>query len=152
MLRALRLIFCIFLTSSFNSAWADFCFDNTNQNGVMAKQICFNDIHVLKWGMPDRKVYLKNADVDEVYAIQKVDPGANGFMVSVKGDYLNYSENCGLTILSQFNFRFLVNAQNEYVHGNNSVLEIQYKYTPNNCQVKVKVGSEKFVPSAPVVN
>lgn len=144
MLRAWRFIFCIFLTSSFNSAWADVCFDNTNPNGILAKQICFKDVRILNWGTPDHKVYLKNSDIDDIYPIQKVTPAANGFLISVKGDYINYSENCGLTIFSQFDFRFIVNVKSEYQHKN-AALDIKYTYTPNNCQVKVKAGAEKFI-------
>jgi hypothetical protein len=150
MFRTFRFLFCIFLTSSFNSAWADFCFDNTNQNGVMAKQICFKEIRILKAGTPDHKLYLKSRDIDEIYAIKKIESAQNGYVLSVNGDYINYSENCGLTVLSQFDFRFFVNSQYQYVHDKNTLLDVKYKYTPNNCTVKEKAGTEKFTAKNPV--
>jgi hypothetical protein len=145
MFRTFQFLICIFLTSSFNSAWADFCFNNTNQNGVMAKQICFKEIRVLKADTPDHTLYLKSRDIDEIYPIKKIEAAADGYVVSVNGDYINYSENCGLTVLSQFNFRFFVSSQFQYVHDKNTVLDVKYKYTPNNCTVKEKAGTEKFI-------
>lgn len=150
MFRTLRFLFCIFLTSSFNSAWADFCFDNTNQNGIMAKQICFKEIRILKAGTPSNKLYLKSGDIDEVYPIKKIETAENGYVLSVNGDYINYSENCGLTVLSQFDFRLFVNSSYQYVHDRNTLLDVKYKYTPNSCTVKEKAGTEKFTAKNPV--
>ncbi len=144
MFKALRFIVCIFLTSSCNSAWADFCFDNTNQNGVMAQKICFKEIKVLKQGTRDQRIYLKTSDIEDIFAFEKFETTASGFAAQVRGDYINYSENCGLTILSRFDFRFTLNSQYQYMHNQNAVVDVNYKYTPNNCEVKSKSGTETF--------
>lgn len=150
MFKALRFIVCIFLTSSCNSAWADFCFDNTNQNGVMSQQICFKEIKVLKQGTRDQKVYLKTSDIDDIFAFQKFEPTANGFAARVTGDYINYSENCGLTIISRFDFHFALNSKYQYLHSKENIVDINYKYTPNGCRVKVKADTEKYTARNPV--
>lgn len=150
MFKALRFIICIFLTSSCNSAWADFCFDNTNQNGVMSQQICFKEIKVLKQGTRDQKVYLKTSDIEDIFTFQKIEATTSGFTAQVRGDYINYSENCGLTILSRFDFRFVLNSQYQYVHSKANVVDINYKYTPNSCQVKAKADTEKYTARNPL--
>tara|TARA_B110001454_G_scaffold213372_1_gene231425 strand:- start:5156 stop:5509 length:354 start_codon:yes stop_codon:yes gene_type:complete len=116
----------------------------------MAKQICFKEIHILKAGTPDHKLYLKSSDIDEIYPIKKIETANGGYVLNALGDYINYSENCGLTVLSQFDFRFFVDSSYQYVHDRNTSLSIKYKYTPNSCTVKEKAGTEKFTAKNPV--
>ncbi len=146
MFRSVRLILCVFLTSAFNSAWADYCFDNANQNGVMARTICFKDITILNFGSAKQKLYLRSADVDEAFSIQKWDKSNSGFLLSAQGEYLNYVENCGIEIFSNYQLKAIFNPQGQYVHDKSNSLIITYKYTPNRCQTPSGNGTEHFIP------
>ena len=146
MFRSLSLIICVFLTSAFNSAWADYCFDNATQTGVMARAICFKDIKILNFGTAKQKLYLKSADLDEAFAIQKWEKSNLGFTLSAQGEYLNYVENCGIEILSNYQLKAVFNQNGQYIHDNSNSLVITYKYTPNRCQTPSVNGTENFVP------
>ena len=73
MFRCLRLILCVFLTSSFNSAWADYCFENTSPVGVMSRFVCFKEISILNFGKSGQQLHLVTKDIDEMYPIQKLE-------------------------------------------------------------------------------
>jgi hypothetical protein len=144
------LAFCIFLTSGFagtvQSAHADYCFENANKSGVMSQKICFSEIKILKPGTSSQKVYIRNVDIDDVFAIQNLKPVDGGYRLHTKGDYINYSERCGLTILSQFDAKLFINEQMQYQHVPSNVINIKFRYTANNCQSQPKGGAEKFTP------
>jgi hypothetical protein len=145
-----NLIFCIFLTSGFadtvQSAHADYCFENANKSGVMSPKICFSEIKILKPGTSNQKIYMKSADVDDIFAIQDVEAVDGGYRIQTKGDYLNYTERCGLTILSQFEAKLFVNEQMQYQHVPSNLINIKFRYTSNICQSQPKGGVEKFTP------
>ncbi len=144
MFRSLRIILCVFLTSAFNSAWADYCFENINSVGVMARFICFKEINILNFKTSKQKLHLRTSEIDDVYDIQKLETSALGLKLTSKGDYINYAQNCGLTFLSQYDFKATFTAQGVYVHDMSNTLLIKYKYTPNNCVQSPVGGSEHF--------
>lgn len=146
MFRMRQLYFCIFLTSTFSPVWADSCFENTNPKGVMPQTICFKEIRVVKWGTDNPKLYLRTSDIDDLFAIQKIEKSTAGFILNSVGDYINYAENCGLTILSQYELKAALSFQGEYLHDKNNRLVIRYKYTPNICTMSSKPGIEHFIP------
>ena len=144
MFRSLRLILCVFLTSAFNSAWADYCFENTNTSGVMARFICFKEINILNFKTPKQKLHFRTSEIDQSYDILKLIPSAAGLVLTAKGDYINYAKDCGLTFLSQYDFKAKFTSQGVYVHDMNNALIIKYKYTPNNCAQAAVSGIEHF--------
>lgn len=150
MLKAFQFIFCIFLTSSFaglvQEAKADYCFENTNKAGIMATNICFKEIKVLKPGTPDAKVYLRGKDVDDIYPVSKWNKTQTGYNIQIQGDYVNYTATCGVTILSQMTFQMNIDPSYNYSHVAGNELHIKYQYTPNSCQSKTVQGTEKFTP------
>lgn len=150
MFKAFQLIFCIFLSSSFaglvQEAKANYCFENTNKNGILATNICFKEIKILKPGSLDAKVYLKGNDVDDIYPVKKWTRTPAGFALEIQGDYVNYSSNCGVTILSQMVFQMNTDSNYQYSHVAGNELHIKYRYTPNNCQAKAVHGTETFTP------
>lgn len=146
MFRGVGLILCVFLTSAFNSAWADYCFENTNPTGVMSRFICFKEISILNLGSGQQKLRLLTKDIDETYAIQKWEVASAGFLMSSKGDYINYAENCGLTLLSQFEMRAQFTSKGKYIHDSGNTLIIKYKYTNDRCTQPSISGTEHYTP------
>ncbi|MBL7545809.1 MAG: hypothetical protein JNL11_18475 [Bdellovibrionaceae bacterium] len=99
---------------------------------------------MMRLGSEDQRVYIRNQTIDDLFAIQRIEATNKGTFVTVQGDYLNYVKTCGVTILSKFELRFVLDGNNRYVHDSRNSLVIKYQYTPNNCQDKARPGVETF--------
>lgn len=146
MFKCIKIGFCVFLSSAFNSAWAEYCFENKSTTQIMPQSVCFQDISVSNWETRSQKLHLSTNDIDDFYSIQKVEKTTSGYLLHVNGDYLNYLEMCGVTLLSRFELRINFTPQGEYVHAKNNSLVIKYKYTANNCERSTASGTESFTP------
>ncbi len=147
MVGALRLIFCIFLTSAFNSAWADYCFTSKKSNGVLPSPICFKEIRSTKTTNGAQAIYLKNQYIDDLFLVKDIsETGAGYFTMRIQGDFINYNEKCGLNISSKFDFNFVVDSNRNYKTAPQNTLKIKYTYTPNNCTTRSDSGTELFYP------
>lgn len=145
MLRSIFLFTCVFLTSSFNSAWADYCFQNANAKQVLPPLLCFQEIKILNFGKSTQRLYIRNDDIDQAYPIKSITNSGYNHMLVSEGDFVNYTEKCGLTLLSTFVLKATFNYNGDYVHSKTNAVTIKFQHSPNNCDHELVSGSEMYL-------
>lgn len=137
------LVCCFFVTN----LHAEPCWQNQTTESVMPQKICFDEIRLEKKQNIFKNIYLLNSDIDESLPLNSITKLADGnFEVSLKSDYLNYSENCGLNLFSKIDFVGVFSAEGKYVEHQKSKMTLRYTYTANNCRTPAKPGSETYLP------
>lgn len=141
---ALSVFLCLVMTQDLQ---ASYCYLNQKQDkNIMPNRICFTKIGGKIQDDKSLKVFLKNDTIQSWYAPKRYDVESPYNQVVLVGDYLNYVEDCGLNILSQFKWVGNFDAHAEFIDFETSRLTINFEWTPDSCHIQKKKGSEIFIP------